>query len=83
MRMKYVDVKSNKYIKSGKKINDEDPKFKIGDIVIISKYKNIFAKGYAPSWYIEAFVITILCRGHVLLVILAEKKLLELLTKNN
>ena len=26
------------------------PKFKVGDHVRILKYKNIFAKGYAPSW---------------------------------
>ena len=40
--MKPVDVKSNTYIDSSKEINEEDPKFKIGDIVRISKYKNIF-----------------------------------------
>ena len=31
--MKPVDVKSITYINSSKKINDEDPKFKIGDNV--------------------------------------------------
>ena len=30
-------------------MNDEDPIFKIGDIVSVSKYKNIFAKGYVPN----------------------------------
>ena len=39
--MKPVDVKSNTYIDSNKEINKKDPKFKIGDIVRISKYKNI------------------------------------------
>ena len=39
IKMKPVDVKSNKYINSSKEINDEDPKFKIGDIIRISKYK--------------------------------------------
>ena len=34
-----------------------DPKFEIGDIVKISKYKNIFAKGYVPNWSQEDFVI--------------------------
>ena len=38
--MKSVDVKDNIYIDIGKESNDEDPKFKIGDIVRISKYKN-------------------------------------------
>ena len=33
------------------------PKFKVGDHVRISKYKNIFAKGYAPNWSEEVFVI--------------------------
>ena len=44
--MKPVDVKSNTYINSGKEINNKDPKFKIGDSVRISKYKNIFVKCY-------------------------------------
>ena len=42
--MKSVDVKTSTYIDSSKKINYQDPKFKIGDIVRISKYKNFFAK---------------------------------------
>ena len=49
IKMKPVDVKSSTYIDSSKQINDKDLKFKIGDIVRISKYKNIFVKGYAPS----------------------------------
>ena len=56
--MKPVDVKSNTYIDSSKEINEKDhPKFKIGDNVRISKYKNIFAKGYTPNWSEEVFVI--------------------------
>ena len=42
--MKPVDVKDNTYIDSGKKVNDKNPNFKVGDHVRISKYKNIFAK---------------------------------------
>ena len=57
IKMKPVNVKSTAYINSSKEINDEDPKFKIGDIVRISKYKNIFAKGYVPNWFEEVFVI--------------------------
>ena len=57
IKMKPVDVKSNTYIDSSKEINDKDPKFKIGDIVRISKYKNIFLKGYIPNWSEEVFVI--------------------------
>ena len=55
--MKSVDVKSNTYITSSKELNDKDPKFKIGDIVRISKYKNIFVKGYVPNWFEEVVVI--------------------------
>ena len=56
-KIKPVDVKSSTYIKYDKETNDKDPKFKIGDIARISKYKNIFAKGYAPNWSEEVFVI--------------------------
>ena len=45
IEMKPVDVKDNTYIDFEKEINDKDPKFKIGDHVRTSKYKNIFAKG--------------------------------------
>ena len=44
IKMKLVDVKSNTYINSSKKINNEDPKFKVSDIVRISKYENILQK---------------------------------------
>ncbi|XP_066600013.1 uncharacterized protein [Prorops nasuta] len=32
-------------------------KFKVGDFVRISKYKNVFAKGYTPNWTTEIFEI--------------------------
>ena len=57
IKIKPVDVKSSTYIDSTKEINNRDPKFKIGDIVRISKYKNTFAKGYVPNWSEEVFVI--------------------------
>ena len=47
--MKTIDVKDNTYIDFGKEVNDDDPKFKVGDLVRISKCKNIFAKGYTPN----------------------------------
>ena len=47
--MKPVSVKSNTYIDSSKEINNKPPKFKIEDIVRMSKYKNIFVKGYTPN----------------------------------
>ena len=49
IKIKLVDVKLGTDIDSSKEINDKDPKFKIGDIVRISRYKNIFAKGYTPN----------------------------------
>ena len=47
-KMKPIDVKDNTYINTDKETNDKDPKFK-NDRVRISKYKNIFAKGYTPK----------------------------------
>ena len=44
IKMKTVDVKDNTYINFEKEVNDQDPKFKVGDHVRISKYRNIFAK---------------------------------------
>ena len=88
--MKPVDVKSNTSTDSNKETNNKDPKFKIGDGVRISKYKNTFAKGHAPNWSEKEFVIEkvkntwkCICRGHVFLVILKEKKLLGRFTKKN
>ena len=56
IKMKPIDVKDNTYINTSKEIN-KDPKFKVGDRVRISKYKNIFAKEYMPNWSEEVFVI--------------------------
>ena len=55
--MEPADVKSNTYIDSSEEINDKDPKFKIGNIVRMSKYQSVFAKGYTPNWSEEVFVI--------------------------
>ena len=58
IKMKAVYVKDNTYIDFKKEVDDKDPKFKVGDHVRISKYKNIFAKGYTPYWSEEVFVTT-------------------------
>ena len=50
IKMKPVDVKDNTYIDFKKEGTEKNPKFKVGDHVRISKYKNIFAKGYTPNW---------------------------------
>ena len=47
--MKPMDVKDNTYTDFGKAFNGNGLKFKVGDHVRISKYKNIFAKGYTPN----------------------------------
>ena len=57
IKMKSVDVKNNTYIDSNKEFHDKDPKFNVGDHVRISKYKNIFAKGYTSNWSEKNFVI--------------------------
>ena len=46
IKMKPIDVKDNTCINTSKEINNKDPKFKVGDRVRISKYKNIFIKHY-------------------------------------
>ena len=55
IKIKPSDV--NTCINSSKENNDEDLKFKIGDVVRISKYKNIFTKGYVPNWSEEVTLI--------------------------
>ena len=55
---KPVDVKDSTYIDFEKEDNDKDPKSKVVDHVRISKYKNIFAKGFTPNFSEEVFVIS-------------------------
>ena len=56
IKMKPVDIKDNTYIDFEKEVNDKDSKFKIGNHVRISKYKNVFAKGYMSNWSEEVFI---------------------------
>ena len=86
IKMKAVDVKDNTYIEFKKEVNDKDPKLKVGDHVKISKYKNIFAKGYMPNWSEEVFVVSKIkntVHGHMLLMIFMVEKLLEHFMKKN
>ena len=55
--MNPVDVNPSMYIDFNKENNKEGHIFEVGDHVRISKYKNIFAKGYMPNWSEEVFVI--------------------------
>ena len=58
IKMKPADVTGNIHINFKKEVNDKNPKFKVGDHERISKYKNIFSKGYMPHWSQEVFVIS-------------------------
>ena len=49
IKIKPADVKDNTYIDFNKEVNAKNPKFRVGDKVRISKYKNIFAKAYMPN----------------------------------
>ena len=57
IKMKPIDITSDSYPEYNEDSNVTKPKFKVGDHVRISKYKNIFAKGYTPNWSEEVFVI--------------------------
>ena len=50
IKMKPIDVTDDYYAEYNESFNKKDPKLKVGDNVRISKYKNIFAKGYTPNW---------------------------------
>ena len=57
IKMKRLDAIDNTYIYIDKEVNDNDPKLKSGDHVRISKYRNMFAKGYTANLSEEIFVI--------------------------
>ena len=86
IKMEPVDVKDNAYIDFKKEVSDKDPKFKLGNRVRISKYKNIFAKGYTPNWSEEVFVVSKIKNTvpwTLLLMISMVQKLLEHFMKKN
>ena len=57
IKMKPKDVgDNNKRVYIDEHI-EKDSRFKVGDRVRISKIKNIFAKGYAPNWSSEIFIV--------------------------
>ena len=57
-KMKLIDVTDDSDAGYNEESNKKDPTFKVGDHVRISKYKNIFAKGYARKWSEEVFVVS-------------------------
>ena len=86
IKMEPIDVNLNICIAFNKENSNEGPKYKIGYHERASKYKKIFANGYAPNCSEEVFVIKMLKtlgRGYILLVILTAKKLMKYFMKNN
>ena len=57
IKMKPIDVKDNNERVYIDEHNEKDSRFKVGDRVRISKFKNIFAKGDAPKWSSELFIV--------------------------
>ena len=55
--MKPIDVENDSFAEYNEQSNEKDPKFKVGHHVRISKFKNIFAKGYTPNWSDEIFIV--------------------------
>ena len=49
IKLKPINVTDDSFVEYNEDSNKRNPKFKVGDYVRISKYKNIFAKGYAPN----------------------------------
>ena len=58
IKIKPLDVTNDSYAEYNEDFNKKGPKFKVNDHVRISKYKNIFAKGYVPNWSEEVFIVT-------------------------
>ena len=68
IKMKAIDVTSDSYAEYNEDSNLTKPKFKVGDHVRISEYKNIFAKGYTQNWSEEVFIVSKIkdtVRGHM------------------
>ena len=57
IKTKPIDITDDYYVEYNENPNKKDPKFKVGDNVRISEYKNIFAKGYTPNWSEKDFII--------------------------
>ena len=58
IKMKPIDVTSGSYADYNEDSNVTKSYFKVGDHVRISKYENIFAKGYTQNWSDEVFVVS-------------------------
>ena len=68
IKIKPIDVTNDSYVEYNEDFNKKSPKFKVNDHVRISKYKNIFAKGYVPNWS-EVFIVNEIKNTVILLMI--------------
>ena len=94
IKMKPIDVGDDSFVEYNEECNKKGPKCKVGDHVRISKYKNIFAKGYRPNWNEEIFVVkkiknTVPCtylfsdlNGEEIAVVFLRKNCKNLIRKN-
>ena len=57
IKIKPIDFTPDSYAEYSEDSNKSEPKFKVGDRVRISKYKNIFDKGCTQNWPEEIFII--------------------------
>ena len=57
IKIKPIDLTSDSYAEYNEDFNKKGPKFKVNDHVRISKYKNIFVKGYVSNWSEEVFIV--------------------------
>ena len=86
IKMKLIYVKSDSFAEYNEGSNEKDPKFKVGDQVRISKYKNIFGKVYTPNWSEEIFVVKKIKNSVPWTYVISdlnEKKILEVFMKKN
>ena len=65
IKMKPVNVKDKTYIDFKNEVSDKDPKFKVGDYVIISKYKNIFITPIGLKKFLLLVKLKIQFHGHM------------------
>ena len=74
IKMKPVDVTSDSYAEYNEDSIETKHKFKVGDRVRISKYKNIFAKGYTQNYSEEVSVVSKIKKTVPWTDVISEKK---------
>ena len=82
IKMKPNDVTSDSYAEHNEDSDEKDPKFKVGDHVRISKYKNIFAKGYTQNWSEEVFAVSKIKNKVPWTYVISDQSLVVFMKKN-